>query len=103
MRTGRGVFAIWSHMKSINPRVLQRLRGEYLEMPGLKLTAEQAQRLCGIDRQTCAATLEALVNMKFLCLRPDRTYVRATEGRFPVRATAATAVTPWMDQSARAS
>jgi len=90
-------------MKSINPRVLQRLRGEYLEMPGLKLTAEQAQRLCGMDQQTCAAALEALVNMKFLRLRPDATYVRTTEGRFPVRATAATTVSPWMDQSARAS
>ena len=28
-------------------RTLERLRGEFLEMPGLRLTVRQAQRLCG--------------------------------------------------------
>jgi hypothetical protein len=32
----------------VDQRVLERLRAEYLEMPGLKLRIEQVQRLCGI-------------------------------------------------------
>ena len=34
-------------------RVLDRVRAEYLEMPGMKLRIEQVQRLCGIDETTC--------------------------------------------------
>jgi len=30
--------------------VLTRLRAEFLEMPGLRLTPEQVQRLCGVER-----------------------------------------------------
>jgi hypothetical protein len=30
--------------------VRNRLRAEYMEMPGLRLKAEQVQRLCGIDQ-----------------------------------------------------
>ena len=30
--------------------LLGRIRGEYLEMPGLKLTLAQAQRLWGLDQ-----------------------------------------------------
>jgi hypothetical protein len=33
--------------------VVFRIRAEYAEMPGLKLTAAQAQRLWGLDRQSC--------------------------------------------------
>jgi hypothetical protein len=29
---------------------LRRVKGEYLEMPGLRLTPAQAQRLWGLDR-----------------------------------------------------
>ena len=31
--------------------VLQRIQGEFVEMPGLRLTAAQAQRLWGLDRE----------------------------------------------------
>jgi hypothetical protein len=41
-------------------RTLQRLRGEFLEMPGLRLTVSQAQRLCGVDPAICKAILDAL-------------------------------------------
>lgn len=30
--------------------LLNRIRAEYLEMPGLCLKLEQAQRLCGVER-----------------------------------------------------
>jgi hypothetical protein len=59
----------------LDQRVLERLRGQYLEMPGLKLTTEQVQRLCGIEQTICNLVLEALVNANFLRLQSDGTYV----------------------------
>jgi len=60
--------------------LMSRIRSEYLEMPGLRLRLEQAQRLCGVDRALCQHVLDTLVEMKFLCLKPDGTYGRLTEG-----------------------
>ena len=37
--------------------VLQRIQGEFVEMPGLRLTAPQAQRLWGLERDLCDALL----------------------------------------------
>ena len=50
---------------------LRRVKGEYLEMPGLRLTPAQAQRLWGLDRVSCQALLGALVDARFLCLTRD--------------------------------
>jgi hypothetical protein len=61
-------------------RTLQRLQAEFLEMPGLRLTARQVQRLCGIDEVTCLAVLDALIDTKFLRLNADGTYVRPADG-----------------------
>ena len=61
--------------------IVERLRAEFLEMPGLRLTAQQVHRFCGVDRDTCSAVLDVLVSEKFLCVKPDGTYVRLTEGR----------------------
>ena len=41
--------------------VIQRVRAEYLEMPGLRLKAEQVVRLCGVERNNCQTALDALV------------------------------------------
>jgi response regulator of citrate/malate metabolism len=60
--------------------ILERLRAEFLEMPGLRLTADQVHRLCGVERMTCRAVLDALVDEKFLCAKADGTYARLTEG-----------------------
>ena len=57
-------------------RVLDRVRAEYLEMPGMKLRIEQVQRLCGIDETTCKLVLDALVKASILCLKSDGTYAR---------------------------
>jgi|SRR5438552_12008280 len=73
----------WPVNTSFDQRVLDRVRAEYLEMPGLKLRIEQVQRLCGIDETTCKLVLEALVKASILCLKPDGTYVRLTEGSSP--------------------
>ena len=60
--------------------VLQRIRSEFLEMPRLRLTRDEMQRLCGLDPATCGDVLETLVEMKFLCRKSDGAYVRATDG-----------------------
>jgi hypothetical protein len=65
--------------------VLARLRGEYLEMPGLRLTAEQVQRLCGIERMLCQSILDRLVDGAFLSVNPDGTYARLMDGNIVAR------------------
>ena len=64
--------------------VLQRIQGEYVEMPGLRLTVAQAQRLWGLERDVCDALLGALVDAKFLAQTRDGAYVRM-EGAQPGR------------------
>ncbi len=63
--------------------ILRRVCGEYLEMPGLRLKPEQAQRLWGLDQQTCSEVLDVLVGNGFLCRLADGTYGRLTDD--PVR------------------
>jgi hypothetical protein len=46
--------------------LLRRVRAEYLEMPGLRLTAPQARCLFGLDSETCDAVLATLLDAKFL-------------------------------------
>lgn len=60
--------------------LLSRIRAEYLEMPGLRLTAPQAQRLCGAEGASCQAVLDLLVEERFLCRKPDGSYTRLTDG-----------------------
>jgi hypothetical protein len=67
----------------LDQRVLERVRAEYLEMPDMKLRLEQVQRLFGIEQTMCTLVLDALVKASFLCLKPDGTYVRLTEGSSP--------------------
>jgi hypothetical protein len=57
-------------------QILQRIRSEYLEMPGLTLKPEQVQRLCGVDSVSCESVLETLVETGFLSKRPDGAYGR---------------------------
>ena len=61
--------------------VLRRVQGEYIEMPGLRLTAAQAQRLWGLDRAACDALLGALVDAKFLFRTRDGAFVRSDVSR----------------------
>ena len=55
--------------------VLQRIQGEYVEMPGLRLTPAQAQRLWGLERDVCDALLGALVDAKFLGQTRDGAFI----------------------------
>jgi hypothetical protein len=57
--------------------VVQRVQGEYRDMPGLKLTEAQAQRLLGIERDTCSVVLSTLIHRRFLRRTANGLYVRA--------------------------
>ena len=67
--------------KVADDRLVQRIRAEFLEMPGLRLTVRQAKRLCGVDHGLCEAVLDALVDLKFLARHRDGSYSRLTDGR----------------------
>jgi hypothetical protein len=59
--------------------VVQRIYNEFLEMPGLRVTSEQAQRLWGLDRDTCLTALNALVDSSFLYRTSRGMYARLTD------------------------
>ena len=63
--------------------LLERVRAEYLEMPGLRLKLEQVHRLFGVERPSCQRVLDALVDGKFLCANADGTYSRLSDGAMP--------------------
>jgi hypothetical protein len=71
-----------SHVSATQPGVaekwLAQIQGEYLEMPGLSLTAVQAQRLWGLDGEVCRLLLESLLRSGFLRRNIHGAYVRAT-------------------------
>ncbi len=58
-------------------RLMDLIRAEYREIPGLHLTKPQAQRLWGLDASTCDALLGALVDGRFLRRTRTGGYVRA--------------------------
>ncbi len=63
--------------------VIERVRAEFLEMPGMRLTEPQVQRLCGVEQPICQLVLDSLVDAKFLCRTPDGAYGRLTDGGVP--------------------
>ena len=59
---------------------VNRMEAEYREMPGLALTARQAQRLWGLDHATCAVALAALTRRRFLKRTTAGKYLREQPG-----------------------
>jgi len=57
-----------------------RVRAEFREMPGLKLTVPQAARLFNLERARCERVLETLVDGGTLSC-DGRAYARAGDGR----------------------
>lgn len=55
---------------------LVRIRAEFLEMPGLRLTPAQARRLWALDAPACDRALSTLVRSGFLRIGPDGAYRR---------------------------
>ena len=62
-------------------RLLEIVRGEFLEMPGLRLSRRQAQRLWALDVSTCGAILETLEESRFLRRTRDGEYMLAAGKR----------------------
>ena len=60
--------------------LLRRIRGEFREMPGLRLSLEQAMRLWSLDRATCVEALNQLRTTKFLDLDANGRYRLARGG-----------------------
>ena len=68
-----------TRLRSAIAELIVRAQGEYREMPGLKLTEVQAQRLWGLDDRTCVLVLTALVEQQFLRRTRAGTYLRMSE------------------------
>jgi hypothetical protein len=64
--------------------LIRRVRGEFLEMPGLRLTEAQARRLWGLDAASCAALLRALVEARFLVRTQDGAFMRVEHVTTPL-------------------
>jgi hypothetical protein len=73
------------HMQSLE-LLIDRIRGEFREMPGLRLTIAQACRLWQVDPATCEAVLQTLLADRFL--------VRTSNGSFMGLPTAQRTVMP---------
>jgi len=58
--------------------VLDRVRGEYRKMPGLRLTPSQAQRLFQVEPALCAALLNVLMDEHFLVLAANGLFVQSS-------------------------
>jgi hypothetical protein len=59
------------------PDLKTRVRSEYGEMPGLRLTSAQAQRLWNLNREECENVLTALIEERVLKRTEDGAFVRA--------------------------
>ena len=56
--------------------VVQRIQGEFNELPDLRLTRSQVQRIWHLDRALCEALLAAFVDARFLSRAPDGSFFR---------------------------
>jgi hypothetical protein len=65
---------------STRQSLLSRIRGEFIEMPCLRLTRDQARRLFGLRPDVCDRVLATLVEEGALACGTDGRY-SATEGR----------------------
>ncbi len=57
---------------------IRRVRAEFLEMPGLRLTISQAARLWAMDIDLCEAVLATLVETRFLVRTSKAQFARAS-------------------------
>lgn len=68
-------------LREISPDdgMINRVLGEYHEMPGLSLTLAQAARLWQLDAHACEAILGALVEQHVLRRTRDGAFVRCDD------------------------
>ena len=55
---------------------LVRMQTEWIEMPQLKITRRQAQRLWSLSNEVCETAFATLIRKGFLVQAPDGAYVR---------------------------
>jgi len=60
--------------------LVERARGEFLEMPGLRLTIPQAARLWNLDADSCSRVIDTLVGASFLRWTADGNVARVDRG-----------------------
>nr|MDP9322232.1 hypothetical protein [Acidobacteriota bacterium] len=70
----------------MNPRrvrpatdLLRRIQGEFLEMPGLRLTEPQARRLWNLDALSCSTVVSVLLDAGFLFKTSDGSLMRVDQ------------------------
>lgn len=73
--TGEAPLAAHLHDEGISP-LLHRIRSEFVEMPGLRLTSAQAARLWALDLQTSERLLDGLTMTGFLVKNKAGAYLR---------------------------
>jgi hypothetical protein len=66
---------------TVSDDVLRRVQGEFIEMPGLRLTELQARRLWGLDPESCAMLLRRLVDARFLFETRDGSFMKVEQAR----------------------
>jgi hypothetical protein len=59
-------------------QAFERVRAEFLDMPGMHLTPEQVERLSGAERATCKVVLDDLLRSGFFCVAADGSYCRVS-------------------------
>ena len=59
--------------------LVRRIQSEFTEMPGLRLTQAQAQRLWNLDALMCESLLSALIDVGFVARTRDGAFVRSTD------------------------
>ena len=62
---------------STTEEIIRRIQCEFLEMPGLRLTEQQACRLWALDPLCCSAVLSVLIKSGFLFRTRNGAFMRA--------------------------
>jgi DNA-binding IclR family transcriptional regulator len=69
------ILVVRDHAADSFDALMSRVRGEYGEMPGLRLTVSQACRLWHVDASTCERLFEQLVREGFLYRTEKSAYI----------------------------
>jgi hypothetical protein len=72
---GAVVTLVWSSA----PDLMARIRMEFIEMPGMRLTRPQARRLWNLSQAACDELLDALVEEGFLKQTSDGAFLPRCE------------------------
>jgi len=64
---------------SLYEQAFNRIRAEYLAMPGMRLTPKQVERLSGVKDAVCRLVLDDLMRARFLDISHDGKYARRSD------------------------